>query len=73
MKDILQRLNEINTDLKNLADKEGEVYTILRNRRHAERDGIVFALKRLGLDVINDPYGNGWRVYAIASGNSVAA
>ena len=73
MKEILKRLNEINTDLKELEGKEGEVYTILRNRRHAERDGIVFALKRLGLEVLNDPYNNGWRVFAIASGNSVAA
>lgn len=63
MKEILKRLNELNKSLKNLEKGDGDTYTILRNRRRAERDGIVFALKCLGLTPTDNPY-EGWWVYA---------
>lgn len=69
MKEILKRLDEINKDLETLAKGEGETYTILRNRRRAERDGIVFALKCLGLTPTNNPY-KGWSVYADGKDNN---
>jgi hypothetical protein len=68
MKEILKRLDEINKDLKTLEKGEGDTYTILRNRRRAERDGIVFALKCLGLTPTNNPY-EGWSVYADGKDN----
>ena len=63
MNEILKRLNVINKELEELRTKEGEVYTILRNRRRSERDGIVFTLKHLGLNLTNNPY-TGWTVWA---------
>ena len=68
MKEILKRLDELNNYLKNLEKGEGYTYTILRNRRRAERDGIVFALKCLGLTPTNNPY-EGWSVYADGKDN----
>lgn len=68
MKEILKRLDELNNNLKNLEKGDGYTYTILRNRRRAERDGIVFALKCLGLTPTNNPY-EGWSVYADGKDN----
>ena len=68
MKEILKRLDELNNYLKNLEKGDGYTYTILRNRRRAERDGIVFALKCLGLTPTNNPY-EGWSVYADGKDN----
>lgn len=68
MKEILKRLDEINKHLKALEKEDGEASTILRTQRRAERGGIVFALKCLGLTPTNDPY-NGWSVYADGKDN----
>ena len=68
MKEILKRLDEINKHLKSLEKEDGEAYTILRNRRRAEREGIVFALKCLGLTPTDNPY-EGWSVYADGKDN----
>ena len=62
MKEIIKRLDEVDAELKEYEGKgDGETYVILRNRRRAERDGIVFALKSLGLNVVHGI--DGWFVY----------
>lgn len=63
MEKILKRLSEISTKLKEL-EGGGEVAKIIRNRRKAERDGIIFALRSLGLEVTYDPYTGKWSVSA---------
>ena len=68
MKEILKRLDEINQDLKEMVGQEGDYYIIRRTRLRSMRDGIVFALKCLGLTPTNDPY-NGWSVYADGKDN----
>ena len=58
MKEIIKRLDEIDAKLKEYDGKgDGETYVILRNRLRSTRDGIVFALKSLGLKVVHGFYG----------------
>lgn len=66
MNKILMRLDAINLELKELEGKDSEVYTLIRNRRKSERDGIVFALRALGLEPTNHGE-DGWSVKAGAA------
>ena len=63
MKEILKRLDEINKELRGMEGQQGVFHTIRLNRLRSMRDGIVFAIKCLGLIPTNNPY-EGWSVYA---------
>ena len=63
MKEMLKRLDEINTELRGLVGQVGDYYNIRRTKLRSERDGIVFAIKCLGLTP-TDNLNEGWSVCA---------